>query len=84
VSFGILVRPRGKSVGFAPVASAGCRLFGGMSGRVENNFDAFVLKGCEEPADSIGASVGRLCAEEPGVDHALGDFLLLCEGLFAL
>jgi hypothetical protein len=43
-----LVRPRGKSVGVASVASAGRRLPKGLSGlcfydRVENKFDPFVF-----------------------------------------
>jgi hypothetical protein len=86
--FEVLVRPRGRSVGVASVALAGRRLLKGLSslsfcGRVETNFDSFVFQGREEAVDAVGAAVGRMCVEEPGVDEAFGYLLLSGKGLLA-
>jgi hypothetical protein len=42
---------------------------------VETNFGAFVLQGCEESIDAVGAAVGCLRVKEAGVYKALGDEL---------
>jgi hypothetical protein len=85
------VGSRGRFVGIASVASAGCRLFecvGGLSfcARVKNNsqFDAFVFRGCEDSVESVGASVGRLGVKKPGVDEWPDDSLLSCGDLLSL
>jgi hypothetical protein len=51
---------------------------------VETNFDTFVVKGCEESIDAVGAVVGCMRIEEAGVSEALGDSLRSREGLLTL
>jgi hypothetical protein len=52
-------------------------------GRVETNFDPFVIQGCEEAVDAVGAAVGRMCVEEAGADEASGDSLFSGKGFLA-
>jgi hypothetical protein len=67
-----LVQPRVESVGVASVAYVhllvvGCLKMSGLSfcGRVETNFDEFfLLHGCEESIDAVGASLGCLRVEK--------------------
>jgi hypothetical protein len=85
----VLVPPRGRFVGVAAVSSAGRRLLKGLSGlsfcgRVETNFDAFVVLGCEESVNAVSVAVGCLRDKEAGESEALGDSLRSREDLLAL